>query len=194
MTCRFAIPAALLAVAALSAPASATLFLSTGQTGAQVQTDINHTQSWTFYSTTGITGLTGASLTMKRGSQTSHTVNFSVYPGDPNVVPPVLNITLSPSSFTQQWQPILFTGAAFDLYSNTTSTAVLSSDAPDAQARAFFIKGGDFFFSDASGNPTPPPGGGQLRPGPAPNIVPEPAALGLLAPAAVALLRRRSTA
>lgn len=194
MSIRLAIPAALIAVAALSAPASATIFLSTGQTGAQVQTDINHTQSWTFYSPVGVTGVTGASLVMKRGSQTSQTVNFSVYPGDPNVVPPVLSITLGPSSFTQQWQPILFTGTSFNIAANTTYTAVLSSDAPDAQARAYFIKGGDFFFSDASANPSPPPGGGELRPGPAPNIVPEPAALGLLAPAAVALLRRRSTA
>jgi hypothetical protein len=100
-----------------------------------------------------------------------------------------MEVTLTPGDFTQSFNPVLFQGAAIDLLANTTYTAILWSNAVDTQSTAYFIKGASTpSFSDQNGNPVNTnvvvTDGGS-------STVPEPASLGLLAVAAVAIARRR---
>ena len=66
---------------AISAPAQAQLFVSTGITGANVQVDINHTQYWTFTPGSDI-AIDGALFTIKRGPQTGLGIVFSLFAGE----------------------------------------------------------------------------------------------------------------
>lgn len=176
--------------------ADAALFVTTGQTGAQVQLDRDHTQSWTYYVNRPVNDVTGTRFTMKRGPQTSDNITLSLYRGTLAEVPtltPLTSITLTPSSFTQQYTPINFTfPSPVDLEPFYYYTAVLTSTAPDRQSAAYFIKGGSLSFTDDLGAPVTPPGGATLTSA-APGQVPEPAgaAIVLAGPAALLLSRRR---
>jgi hypothetical protein len=170
--------------------ASASIFVSTGQTGAQVQCDINHTQHWTYSVSQDVADISGALLTMKRGSQTFATVTFAIFEGtfaDFGSANSLLSVTLGPSAFTQSWAPVEFGGGPISLLAGRTYTAVLFSNAADMQSEAYFIKGGSetpLAFVDSSGNPVS--GGGEITP-----PIPAPGALCLLAAAGLRSRRRR---
>ncbi len=170
--------------------AQASIFVSTGQTGAQVQCDINHTQHWTYSVSQDVSDISGALLTMKRGSQTFASITFAIFEGtyaDFGSATNLLSVTLGPSSFTQSWSPIAFGATPISLLAGRTYTAVLFSNAADMQSQAYFIKGGSdtpLAFVDASGNPVS--GGGEITP-----PIPAPGALCLLAAAGLRSRRRR---
>lgn len=181
---------AAIALSAFAAAAEASIFVSTGQTGAQVQCDVNHTQHWTYSVSQDVADIGGALLTMKRGPQTSASITFSIYEGlfsDFGSAVNLLTLTLSPADFTQSWSPIMFSAAPIELRAGRTYTAVLFSAAQDSQSEAFFIKGGTdspLAFVDATGAPVS--GGGQVQP-----PAPAPGAVALLALAGLTGRRRR---
>ncbi len=181
---------ALFAVATFASSANAAIFVSTGQSGAQVQCDINHTQHWTYSVSQDVSDIGGALLTMKRGPQTSASISFVIYEGvfaDFALATNLLSVTLNPSDFTQSWSPISFSATPITLLAGRTYTAVLSSDAVDSQSQAYFIKGGSetpLAFVDASGNPVG--SGGQITP-----PVPAPGAIALLGLAGIVARHRR---
>ncbi len=183
---RFALASGIACVLATSAHAS--IFVSTGHTGAQVQTDINHTQHWTFGLVADLSDVTGALLTMKRGQNTRESITFVIFEGvfsDWGTATNLMSVTLGPASFTQMYDYVLFAGTPIDLLAGHTYTGVLFSDADDPQDEAYFIKGGsnsDLHCVDKYGNPS------EDCP-----ITPAPGALALFGLAGVALgLRRRS--
>lgn len=182
--------AVLTSCACMSSTAHAAIFVSTGQTGAQVQCDINHTQHWTYSVSQDVGDIGGALLTMKRGPQTSASISFVIYEGtlaDLALATNLLSVTLGPSDFTQNWSPIAFSATPITLLAGRTYTAVLYSDAIDSQSQAYFIKGGSespLAFVDQNG--TPVSTGGQVVP-----PVPAPGAIALLAIAGVVGRRRR---
>jgi hypothetical protein len=177
---------ALLALALAAPVANADVFVSTGHTGAQVQCDINHTRFWTYTVTNPVSGIDGGLFDMKRGSNTTEDITFSIFQGefsDYGTATPLLSVTLTPGDFDNQYTPVLFQGAPFTLVANTTYTAVLASNAADPQAQAYFIKDDNLRFVDETGEPTDP--GGEII------TSPEPASLMLLAPVLAAMIRRR---
>lgn len=178
------------AVTAIASSASAGIFVSTGQTGAQVQCDVNHTQSWTYSVSQDVQGIGGALLTMKRGSQTTAQITFSIFEGtfaDYGTAMPLLSVTLGPSAFTQAFTPVSFFDSPIDLLAGRVYTAVLASSAIDSQSQAYFIKGGSdtpLRFVDENG--TDVTGVGGITP-----PAPAPGALALLGLAGLAGRRRR---
>ncbi|MFM7134990.1 MAG: hypothetical protein ACKO0W_11810 [Planctomycetota bacterium] len=176
--------AAVAAVAvAATTTAHASLFMTTGQTGAQVQVDVNHTQYWTYTVPGNVTDLIGAMFTMKRGSQTTESITFDLFEGtfeDFSTADRIMSVVLGPDSFTQSWDWVRFEVQPMSLIAGRTYTGVLHSNAADMQSQAYFIKGGgesQLFFSDEDGNH-----GGD---------VPAPGAIALLALAGIAARRRR---
>jgi MYXO-CTERM domain-containing protein len=175
---------------ALAPLASAAIFVSTGQTGAQVQCDVNHTQHWTYSVSADVADISGALLTMKRGSQTTASIGFVIFEGlfsDFGTATNLMSITLSPAAFTQSFSPVEFSGTPFNLIAGRTYTAVLFSSAVDSQSEAYFIKGGSetpLRFVDETG--TNVTTGGQISP-----PVPAPGALALLGLAGFIARRRR---
>lgn len=174
----------------MSSSADAAIFVSTGQTGAQVQCDINHTQHWTYSVSQDVADIGGALLTMKRGPQSSASISFVIYEGsfaDFATATNLLSVTLGPADFTQNWSPITFSATPITLLAGRTYTAVLYSNAVDSQSQAYFIKGGsESPLSFVTQNGTPITNGGQVVP-----PVPGPGAVALLALAGVVSRRRR---
>lgn len=152
----------------VASSAHAGVFVSTGQQGAQVQCDVNHTQSWTFTMAFNLTDVQGALFTMKRGSQTSESINFRIFEGvlaNAGTATNLLSITLAPTAFAQSFSPVRFQGAGITLMAGRTYTGVLSSAAQDSQSKAYFIKGGSgtsVTWVDQVGNPVPVPGAAAL--------------------------------
>jgi len=169
--------------AALATTSHASLFMTTGQTGAQVQVDVDHTQHWTYTLTGNVNDVVGGLFTMKRGSQTTASITFEVFEGtmaDFAFATRLMSITLGPDDFTQNWEWVPFSTKPFSMVAGRTYTGVLWSDAPDNQSEAYFIKGGgeaQLFFSDENGNNE--------------GDVPAPGAIALLGIAGALGLRRR---
>jgi hypothetical protein len=182
-------------VFAFSAPAQAALFVTTGQTGAQVGVSQSATQHWTYTVSVDVPEVDGGLFTMKKGPSTSADITFDIIQGlfsDFGTATPLLSVTLDPSDFTQQFAPVLFQSPTpIALSANVTYTAILYSSAPDQQNSAYFIKGGStmpLFFVDEEGNPQNP-GGGDISTA----LVPEPSTLVsflLMGPAVMALTGR----
>lgn len=178
---------ALLLVVSPNPAGAGTVFVTTGQSGAQVQVDVNHTQYWTLTPTAEVHDIVGGLFVMKVGPHTSEPITLTIFEGnfaDPGREP-VLTATLQPSAFTQSFAPVHFTAPAITLSKGIPYTAVLASPAKDAQAHAYFIKSAaSLYFSDDSGNPIDPTG-------PTPPAVPTPAAAtgGLLLLAGLAIKR-----
>jgi hypothetical protein len=173
-------------VAVFARSASADVFVSTGHTGAQVQCDIDHTQYWTYTVSAPVSGIDGGLFDMKRGSNTSETITFSIFEGtfdDYGTATPLLSVTLGPGAFDNQYTPVFFQDAPINLSAGVTYTAVLASDAADPQSQAYFIKDDSLRFVDQAGDPANP--GGEILP------APEPASLAILGAAMVLTLRRR---
>lgn len=184
------LPLFVVTLASVVSTSEAAIFVSTGQTGAQVQCDINHTQHWTYSVSQDVADIGGALLTMKRGPQTSASISFAIYEGtfaDFALATNLLQVTLGPSDFTQNWSPISFSASPITLLAGRTYTAVLYSNAVDAQSKAYFIKGGSespLAFVDQNG--TPVTTGGQVVP-----PVPAPGAIALVGLAGLVARRRR---
>ncbi len=165
-----------IATLAFAPNATAAILLSTGHTGAQVQCDINHTQHWTYSVSQDMFDIEGALLTMKVGSQTTDSISFVIFEGayeDYGTTANLLSVTLGPSSFTQQFDFVAFTGDSISLLAGHVYTAMLFSSARDAQAGAYFIKGGSdspLSFVDGDGNPSTG-GGTVVPPVPAPGVL-----------------------
>ena len=164
--------------------ADALLFVSTGQTGAQVQTDVNHTQSWTYSVSTDVYGIDGGLFVMKIGPKTSADILFTIT--DVTTSTLLMSVVLSPTSFTQSFSPVRFEGSPIYLSAGHTYTATLSSAAADTQVDAYFIKGGSdspLLFVDENVM-TVSPGGAVISMGSSsptnPSPVPEPATLLLI--------------
>ncbi len=165
---RFVLSSGIVCLLATSAQAS--IFVSTGQTGAQVQSDINHSQHWTFGLVADLSDVTGALFTMKRGQNTTESITFVIFEGvyaDFGTATNLMSVTLGPSSFTQSFDWVMFAGTPINLLAGHTYTGVLFSNADDPQDEAYFIKGGsdaDLHCVDENGNPsedcpiTPAPG------------------------------------
>ncbi len=170
--------------------ALAGIFVSTGQTGTQVQCDINHTQHWTYSVSEDVADIGGALLTMKVGSQTTSPISFVIFQGtyaDFGIATNLLTVTLDPSAFTQAFAPIQFFGTPIALFAGNVYTAVLFSSAEDSQNFAYFIKGGSdtpLSFVNELGDPIT--NGPSVTP-----PTPAPGALALLAIAGLAGRRRR---
>ena len=180
------------AAVACTSVASAGLFVTTGQTGAQVQCDVNHTQSWTFSVSSDIVGIDGALLTMKRGSATTSAITFRIFEGtlaNAGTAIDLLSVSLNPTAFTQSFGGVLFqASSAITLRAGRTYTGMLFSSAVDAQSKAYFIKGGSdapLAWCDQSGATVSP--GSVLTTG----SVPAPGAAALVAIAGALSRRRR---
>lgn len=179
------------------------LFVSTGKTGAQVQTDINHTQHWTFSVSQNVT-VNGGLFTMKDGPSSVENVSFVIFEGEyssfPNSYNALFNKTLSNGDFTQQFKPIFFQNTAISLLAGHSYTGVLFSNAADTQSTAYFVKGGSnspLVFVDQNGSPVTSIETTSIRATITPNsTIPEPTILVLMsAPLAVMAwkLRRRAS-
>lgn len=183
------VPVLSLTAVALAAPASAGLFASTGQTGAQVQCDVNHTQSWTYSVAQDVHDVEGAIFVMKRGPQTTAMITFAIFEGtmaDFGIAPSIMSVTLSRTNFSQAYLPVVFSSNPVTLLAGRTYTGVLFSGAADTQSTAYFIKGGsetNLRFVDDSGN--------DLPNAPAITAVPAPGALALIGAVGVVAGRRR---
>jgi len=189
-----------LMIGSLSAFATPIYYLTTGQTGAQTQIDINHTSSWTLTPTSAF-DLGGGSFEMKAGSSASANALLTLYQGTSQAGTILSQVTLPNLAFCAQVSNCgafgvhnFFFGSAVPLSVGTTYFVALTSLAADVQSQAYFIKADNSFIGDASGNPVIPPpvdggsGGGQ---------VPEPSSLlltsaGLLAIGLVPLRALRS--
>ena len=175
---------------AASPAANASIFISTGQSGAQVQCDEDHTQHWTYSVSQDVADISGASLTMKRGHSTTASISFAIHEGTYSQLGSANNLllaTLTPNSFTQNWSAIAFAATPISLLAGRTYTAVLYSDADDSQNKAYFIKGGGetpWSFVDSMG--TPVLGGGQVQ-----SPLPAPSVMALLVVAGFVARRRR---
>lgn len=183
--------AVLLIVAGWVATSHASLFVSTGQAGAQVQLDVAHTQYWTFGVSANVSDVDGALFAMKVGPRTASNITFSVIQGtyeDFGTAVPLFSKTLPASSFGQSWANVLFQDTAISLTAGNTYTGVLWSKAPDVQNVAYFIKGGSetpLTFVNETGAEVTPPGGGGITTPP----IPEPASFVLLIVSGLALRR-----
>lgn len=184
--------ASAIAFLVLAGPASAALFVSTGQTGAQVQCDINHTRFWTYTVTADVNDVDGALFNMKIGSGTVEDITFSIFEGtfdDYGTAPSLLELTLTPASFTQSFDWIPFQTTAINLQAGVTYTGVLASDALDPQESAYFIKEDVLKFVDEYGVDVTPDGGGEITT--EDTNMPEPISLALFALASLMMPRRR---
>lgn len=179
-----------IASVAVGSNASAGMLLTTGHSGAQVQCDVNHPQHWTYSVSQDMFDIDGALLTMKVGSQTTASISFVIFEGlyeDFGTATNLLSVTLGPSSFTQSFDFVAFTGTSISLFGGRIYTAVLFSNALDPQNQAYFIKGGSdspLSLVDVNGNPTG--NGGSIIP-----PVPAPGALALMLLAGFTRKRRR---
>ena len=183
---------ALLAALALgsgAAQATPQYTVQTGQTGANPQLDINHSLYWTFVtSATPTWEIGGGDFVMKRGPSTVESISLSLYLGGQPVQGAALAVvTLTPSSFTQSYTATDFLfNPVYALQATQQYTLALTSDAIDAQSKAYFIKGNlTLNFVDSltcTTNCTPAPANFTTQPvDPTPVVdVPEPASMALL--------------
>lgn len=136
------------------------LFVTTSQSGAQVQMDINHPQHWQITPTVDVSNVVGGRFEMKSGPKTSADVIFNIYEGADSSGPLRLSTTLTSASFTQSFSPILFQApSGITLQAGQLYTAIMTAQsAPDQQDVAYFIKESisPAFFSDSNGNPVNP--------------------------------------
>ena len=140
-------------------------YFYTGQTGAQVQVDILHTQHWSVSPATALTNFIGGRFKMKAGPHTTDTVTFlffagtyqdyldSTYTALMSVTRTAAEVGYADYTFIDFFAPSALTLSAGDIY-----TGVLFSNAPQRQSQAFFIKDSFEFISSetpAGGAPAP---------------------------------------
>src|SRR5262245_53057680 len=121
--------------------ARADLLWSTTHTGAQTQIDIDHTSAWTLTPLADIPNVPGGLFTIKRGSQTTDTIQFTLYQGVDNTGTLLRQVTLQPGDVTQSFSEIVFAWAPpITLMTGISYHAAVTSVAPDVQSQAYFIK------------------------------------------------------
>jgi hypothetical protein len=169
-------------------------YLTTGQTGAQTQIDINHSSEWSFTPTIPWR-FGGGFFEMKEGSKTTAPITFRLYQGrGASTVGLIAQVTLTNAQFCSQAPCQQYNIRDFQLVSPVTLApgvayyASLTSAAPDRQSEAYFIKAStNFRIVDANGGMiTPPP-----IESPSSNDVPEPSSLLLTGFGGLALYRWR---
>ena len=190
----------LILLGSLAAQASPlpTYYLTTGQTGAQTQIDINHSSEWSFTPATPWQ-FGGGFFTMKEGSKTTAPIVFRLYQGPTaTTMGLIAEVTLSNAQFCAQAPCQQYNVRDFHLVSpmqltvGMTYFASLTSTAPDRQSEAYFIKASTGFqIVDANG--------GLITPAPiispsANGDAPEPATGLLISAAALALYTQRKRA
>ena len=206
-------------VSALFVPAlthASAIYITTGQTGAQTQMDVNHdavfdgTLSLTCGLTACATGtvayfdptfnwdLAGGSFTMKDGSSTSADITFSLFDAWGDLLS---SVTYTNSEFCtahggncQNFAQTKFTfSTPVTLVGGQQYYATLTSNAVDAQSTAYFIKGLDSmgFSPNAPIDPDSPPGNDP--PPPSTAGVPEPGSIWMMlgGAASIVAFRRR---
>lgn len=160
-----------------------TYYLTTGQTGAQTQIDINHSSEWSF--TPSVPWQFGGGFfTMKDGSKTNAPIVFRLYEG-PNAASNnlIAQVTMTNAQFCAQAPCNQYNVRDFHLVSPVQLTAgmtyfaSLTSTAPDRQAEAYFIKASSGFkIVDANGSVITPapivnPSGNTDSPEPATGLL-----------------------
>lgn len=158
---------------AMAVPTS--IYVATGQSGAQTfinRTDVSY---WTFATNSNaVANFTGGFFHIKKGggSGPSAAIQFAVivgtytdftnnYNGTTGVYSggSVIADSLAASSVTGSFTSQTFAGTPVTLAANTTYTAVIWSSATGAGNDTYFIKNnGNLFWSDSSGNAVDPGG------------------------------------
>lgn len=126
-------------------------YLSTGQTGAQTQIDIDHTSTWSF--TPAVPWQFGGGFfTMKAGPKTIEPIVFRLYQGSSaSSLGLIAEVTLTNAQFCAQAPCNQYNVRDFHLVSpvqlsaGTAYFASLTSTAPDRQTEAYFIKASSSF-------------------------------------------------
>lgn len=169
-----AFPSALFSSLIVSFGVSAqTYYVTTGQTGAQTQVDVNHTSTWTLNVGSGYTvNFGGANLTMKDGSSTTSSLVLSLYAGSDTTATPLdtrtftqsdfnalhgLPNSTTPTSSTSYDATILAFTSPYALTAGSY-TIQLTSSSPDVQSEAYFIKGSDASTILTANGSAPPAG------------------------------------
>jgi len=141
--------------------AATILYLSTGQTGAQTQIDIAHTSTWLLTPNVDFS-FAGGLFTMKAGGSAVDDLTLSIYLGSDTTGTLLSSVTLTSTQFCAQaacgqfaTHQFLFS-APVALTTGTTYFAALSSNAPNTQSQAYFIKSDNSFVSDINGTPITP--------------------------------------
>jgi hypothetical protein len=186
-----------IAVACLPAAAHAGIYLSSGfrnGNGTVTKVDREHTQHWTL-SVSQTVNIDGGLFWMKRGANSSASVNFMVYEGDyaaPGSGAPtyLMNVSNAASTFdtSYHWEHF-FTTPAITLLAGHVYTAVLSSDADPGNSYTFRVNPGDgspLQLRDENGDQVSGP---TVIP---PTVLPAPGAIALLATAGMVAKRRRA--
>jgi len=130
-------------------------YVTTGQSGAQTQIDVNHQSYFTFTAPGGGATLSGGKFTMKTGTSTTGSITLRLFQGtivSLNSLPTALatltqTVTEFCTGFANCGQFGLHTmdfPSAPNLTGGVTYTAVLSTgpDVADVQSQAYFIKPG----------------------------------------------------
>ncbi len=184
----------------VSTSARADLFVSTGQSNANVQLDVAHTQHWTYTLSSDVSGIDGGLFTMKRGTSTSADITFVIFQGEyqnflDNNYTALFSKTLSSSSFSQSYNEVMFQDAAFNLVAGQTYTGVLYSSTPDAGSTQYFIKGDvtTLQFVNGAGDAVSTGSTFDMNPTTTTTtrVIPEPASLAMLLSGAALMLAMR---
>ncbi|MCE5325016.1 MAG: PEP-CTERM sorting domain-containing protein [Planctomycetaceae bacterium] len=157
---------------------AAEIFVSTDQTGKNVQCDISNTQHWTYTVPVNV-DVQGGLFVMKDGQNTVADITFCLVEGGFSsdfTSRSLASTTLTPASFTQSYEAVIFTTPTITLLAGHTYTGVLSSSAAVAGDAQYFIKDGNKAFVDSKGTII---------------TVPEPATMSLLALGGLAALLRK---
>jgi hypothetical protein len=153
-------------------------YLATDQTGGQTQIDITHTSTWLLDPNVDF-AFAGGLFTMKAGNTASTSVTLSLYEGSDASGLLLGSVALTNAVFCSQVancgsfssHPFLFVNP-IPLDRNLSYFARLTSNAPDVQSKAYFIKSGSSFISDVNGTAIIPQPIGDVA-------TPEPASFGL---------------
>jgi hypothetical protein len=147
-------------------PAMGSVWVSTGQTTAQTQIDLDHSTTWQFTPVLEFT-FSGGRFIMKDGPSTVASISFSVYEGLNANGLLLAQLTLTNDDFCVGQDNCQNYGLhTFDLGTQSVAMqigrnyfiALTSPTANDKQSQAYFIKGPDLItFTDANGNPYNPP-------------------------------------
>jgi hypothetical protein len=174
------LPTASISLLLASMASASTLYLATGQTGANTQVDVDHTSTWNFTPDTDFT-FGGGLFTMKAGQNAAADIVFALYQGTDASGVLLDKVTLTNTQFCAQAScnqydfHQFFLTSTISLSSGTSYFANLTSQAVDTQTEAYFIKSGDYFISDQTGSPVNP---SPIEAAPAPT--PEPSSLALI--------------
>ena len=162
---------------AVSAAAAPVYWVSTDQTGAQTQIDINHSSFWQFIPTIEWE-LGGGLFEMKSGSASTADVLLRVYAGVNDTGSLLDTVTLTNTAFCaqvgncQQFGTHTFAfGTPVPLSIGQSYFVTLTSIALDTQSTAYFIKASQSTITDQNGTDIDPQPVGALVTSPEPGTL-----------------------